>query len=348
MKGLVYKGNNTVKLEEVPAPKLVDAGDAIIKMSRSTICGSDLHIQHGHITSTPIGQTLGHEGVGVIVEAGPSVRSFKKGDHVLITAVTSCASCTYCRRGMNSHCRTGGWMLGNSIGGTQAEYVRIPHADSSLYALPAGVDESTLVMLSDIFPTGFECGVQNGKVSPGGVVAIVGAGPVGLAALITSQLYSPAQIIMVDFDENRLSVSKTLGATHTVNNASGVDAAADAIFKLTNGVGCDSVLEAVGVPASFELCQRILAPGGTLANIGVHGSSAPLHLDKLWDRNISITTRLVDTVTLPMLLKLVSSKRVDPSQLITHRFKFADMEKAYDTFGAAAKHKALKVLIEFD
>lgn len=348
MKGLVYKGNNVVKLEDVPEPTLINPTDAIIKMTRSTICGSDLHIQHGHIPYVPIGQTLGHEGVGIVEEAGASVQKFKKGDHVLIAGITSCASCDYCRRGMNSHCRTGGWKLGNSIGGTQAEKVRIPHADSSLYALPEGIDESTLVMLSDIFPTGFECGVLNGQVSPGGVVAIVGSGPVGLAALITAQLYSPAQIIMVDFDDNRLKVSKALGATDTVNNASGVDAATEAILKLTNGVGCDSVLEAVGVPASFELCQKILAPGGTLANIGVHGAPAPLLLDQLWDRNISITTRLVDTTTLPILLKLVASKRIDPSLLITHKFKFADMEKAYDTFGAAAKHKALKVLIEFD
>ncbi|KIH91395.1 alcohol dehydrogenase [Sporothrix brasiliensis 5110] len=348
MKGLVYKGKGTVRLEEVPAPQLVNAGDAIIKMKWSTICGTDLHIRHGNVASVPVGQILGHEGVGIVAEAGPSVKKFKKGDRVLIPAITSCASCDYCRRGMHSHCHGGGWILGNTTGGTQAEYVRIPHADSSLYALPAGVDESTLVMLSDIFPTGFECGVQNGKVAPGSVVAIVGAGPVGLAALITSQLYSPAQIIMVDFDDNRLAVSLGLGATHTVNNGRGMQAAVDEIMALTGGVGCDAVLEAVGVPASFELCQRILAPGGTLANIGVHGSSAPLLLDQLWDRNISITTRLVDTVTLPMLLKLVAAKRIDPSLLITHRFKFADMEKAYETFGAAAKHKALKVLIEYD
>ncbi|CAK7203402.1 hypothetical protein SEUCBS139899_006135 [Sporothrix eucalyptigena] len=348
MKGLVYKGNNTVKLQEEPMPKVEAPTDAVIRMTKTTICGSDLHIQRGHVPTVPVGRILGHEGVGVIEEVGPSVKSFKKGDKVLITAISSCAACGYCRRGMNSHCHTGGWMLGNTLGGTQAEYVKVAHADSSLYALPAGVDEGALVMLSDIFPTGLECGVICSKVQPGSTVVIVGAGPVGLAALITSQLYSPSQIIVIDMDENRLSVARDLGAHHTINNASGVADAAAAVLKLTDGIGCDSVIEAVGVPASFELCQKIIAPGGMLANVGVHGASASLHLEDLWHHNIGITMGLVDTVTVPMLLKLVAAKRLDPSKLITHRFKFADMEKAYATFGDAAKHKALKVLIEYD
>ncbi|CAK7237086.1 hypothetical protein SCUCBS95973_009829 [Sporothrix curviconia] len=348
MKAVVWTGKNEVKLQEEPMPKIEASTDAIIRMKKTTICGSDLHIIHGNVPSVPMGRIIGHEGVGIIEEVGPSVKTFKKGDEVLITAVSSCASCSYCRRGMNSHCHTGGWMLGNTLGGTQAEYVKVAHADSSLYPLPEGIDTGALVMLSDIFPTGLECGVLNAKVSPGGSVVIVGAGPVGLAALITAQLYSPSQIIVVDMDDNRLAVSRDLGAHHTINNSSGIADAAKAVLELTNGIGCDSVLEAVGVPASFELCQKIIAPGGTLANIGVHGTSAPLHLEDLWHHNISITTRLVDTVTLPMLLKLVVAKRLDPSKLITHRFKFSEAEKAYATFGAAAKHKALKVLIEFD
>ncbi|EON99669.1 putative alcohol dehydrogenase domain protein [Phaeoacremonium minimum UCRPA7] len=245
---------------------------------------------------------------------------------------------------MYSHCTSGGWILGNTIDGTQAEYVRIPHANSSLYTIPEGVDEAAMVMLSDIFPTGYECGVLNGKVEPGSTVAIVGAGPIGLAALITAQMYSPAKIIMVDKDTNRLNVSTAMGAAHTVDP----DNAVEQIKALTDGKGCDTVIEAVGIPASFDLCQKLLAPGGTLANVGVHGTKVDLHLEDLWAHNISITTRLVDTVTTPMLMKLVQSGKLDPTKLITHKFKFSEMEKAYETFGAAAQHDALKVVVEME
>jgi alcohol dehydrogenase len=245
---------------------------------------------------------------------------------------------------MYSHCTTGGWILGNSIDGTQAEYVRIPHADTSLYPIPKEADEEALVMLSDILPTGFECGVLNGQVQPGNVIAIVGAGPVGLAALLTAQFYSPAEIIMIDLDDNRLEVAKRFGATTTINSADGK--ATEAVMKLTESRGVDTAIEAVGIPATFELCQTIIAAGGHIANIGVHGKKVDLHLEKLWDRNISITTRLVDTVTIPMLFKTVNSHKINPKLLITHRFTFDKILDAYETFGNAAKSKALKVLIE--
>jgi alcohol dehydrogenase len=245
---------------------------------------------------------------------------------------------------MFSHCTTGGWILGNQIDGTQAEYVRIPHADTSLYPIPQGADEEALVMLSDILPTGFECGVLNGKVAPGSTVAIVGSGPIGLAALLTAQLYSPAEIIMIDLDDNRLEVARKFGATQTVNSADGN--AASAVMAMTGKRGVDTAIEAVGIPATFELCQEIVAPGGTIANIGVHGKKVDLHLESLWDRNISITTRLVDTVTIPMLFKTVGSRKIDPKVLITHRFKLDHILDAYETFGNAAKSKALKVIIE--
>jgi alcohol dehydrogenase len=287
---------------------------------------------------------LGHEGVGVIVEIGQSVTGFQAGDHVLISCISSCGKCDYCRRGMYSHCTTGGWILGNAIDGTQAEYVRIPHADTSLYKIPPGADEEALVMLSDILPTGFECGVLNGKVQPGTTVAIVGAGPIGLASLLTAQFYAPAAIIMIDLDDNRLAMAARFGATATVNSTDGQAAAH--VMKLTDGRGADTVIEAVGIPATFELCQEIVAPGGTIANIGVHGTKASLHLEKLWDRNITITTRLVDTVSTPMLLKIVQSGKIDPKRLITHRFKLDAILDAYDTFARAADTKALKVVIE--
>jgi alcohol dehydrogenase len=252
--------------------------------------------------------------------------------------------CEYCRKQMYSHCTTGGWILGNKIDGTQAEFVRIPYADMSLYPIPDGADEEALVMLSDILPTGFECGVLNGKVAPGSIVAIVGAGPIGLAALFTAQFYSPAEIIMIDLDDNRLEVAKRLGATATINSTDGK--ALEAVMKATGRRGVDTAIEAVGIPATFELCQKLVAAGGTIANIGVHGKKVALHLEELWDRNISITTRLVDTIAIPMLFKTVGSKKIDPKLLITHHFKLDKILDAYETFGNAAKTKALKVIIE--
>ncbi len=245
---------------------------------------------------------------------------------------------------MYSHCTTGGWILGNEIDGTQAEYVRIPHADTSLYRIPAGADEEALVMLSDILPTGFECGVLNGKVQPGATVAIVGSGPIGLAALLTAQFYSPAEIIMIDLDDNRLEIAKRFGATATINGTDGK--AADTLKKMTGGQGVDTAIEAVGTPATFVLCEDIVAPGGTIANVGVHGVKADLHLERLWSQNITITTRLVDTVSTPMLLKTITARKIDPKLLITHRFKLDRILEAYDTFSDAATTKALKVMIE--
>jgi len=344
MKALVYLGPGRKALEERPMPKIAAPTDAIVRISKTTICGTDLHILKGDVPSCQPGRILGHEGTGVIEEAGPAVTAFKAGDRVLISCISACGKCVYCRKRMYSHCTTGGWILGNTIDGTQAQYVRIPYADTSLYPIPDGAEEDALVMLSDILPTGFECGVLNGKVEPGGTVAIVGAGPIGLAALLTARLYSPAQIIMVDLDENRLAVAKRFGATASVNSASG--RAAEAVMKLTGGRGVDAAIEAVGLPATFELCEKIVAPGGTIANIGVHGTKVDLHLENLWDRNITITTRLVDTVSTPMLMGLVQSRGLDPKALITHRFRLDELMRAYETFGHAADTRALKVLVE--
>ncbi|KAM5350392.1 hypothetical protein ACJ41O_006897 [Fusarium nematophilum] len=346
MKALVYGGSNSVSLQDRPVPALSSPSDAIIKVTKTTICGTDLHIRKGDVATCQPGRVLGHEGVGIVHSAGSSVSRFKQGDRVLISCISSCATCEYCRKGMYSHCTSGGWILGNTIDGTQAEYVRIPHADSSLHAIPEGADEASLVMLSDIFPTGLECGVLNGKVQPGGTVAIVGSGPIGLAAVITAQMYSPSKIIVIDMDPKRLAMAKQFGATETIDSSKGDPVAQ--VKALTDGKGCDSVIEAVGIPATFEVCQELLAAGGVLANVGVHGTKVDLHLQNLWDKNISITTRLVDTVTTPMLLKLVQSGKLQPSQLITHRFKLGEMEKAYETFGEASKHGALKVVIDVD
>jgi len=344
MKALVYAGPGTKSLEERPKPEITAPTDAIVKITKTTICGTDLHILKGDVPTCKPGRILGHEGIGIIDKVGPAITAFKVGDHVLISCVSACGKCEYCRKQMYSHCTTGGWILGNKIDGTQAEFVRIPYADMSLYPIPDGADEEALVMLSDILPTGFECGVLNGKVAPGSTVAIVGAGPIGLAALLTAQFYSPAEIIMIDLDDNRLAVAKRFGATATVNSTDGK--ALEAVMRMTGRRGVDTAIEAVGIPITFELCEKLVAAGGTIANIGVHGKKVDLHLERLWDRNISITTRLVDTVTIPMLFKTVGSKKIDPKLLITHHFKLDEILDAYETFGNAAETKALKVIIE--
>ncbi len=344
MKALVYHGPGNRSYEEKPKPTIQKTTDAIVKITKTTICGTDLHIMKGDVPAVKDGTTLGHEGVGIIEEVGEGVSNFKKGDHVLISCITACGKCDNCKKQMYSHCEDGGWILGHMIDGTQAEYVRIPHADTSLYHIPEGADEEALVMLSDILPTGFEVGVLNGKVQPGDVVAIVGAGPIGLAALLTAQFYSPAEIIMVDLDNNRLEVSKEFGATDTVN--SGDQNAVDKIMELTNGKGVDVSIEAVGVPATFDICQDIVKAGGQVAVVGVHGTSVDFKLEELWIKNITMTTGLVDTYTIPMLMKTVGSGELEPDQLITHHFKLDQIMEAYDTFGNAAEEKALKIILE--
>jgi alcohol dehydrogenase len=344
MKALVYHGPGKRAWEDRSKPTIKEATDAVVKITTSTICGTDLHILKGDVPSVAEGRILGHEGIGVVEAIGSAATSFDVGDRVLISCITACGKCEYCRKGMYSHCRFGGWILGNTIDGTQAEYVRIPHADTSLHYVPADGDEEALVMLSDILPTGFECGVLNGQVKPGDSVAIVGAGPIGLAVLLTAQFYSPASVCMIDLDDNRLQIAKRFGATTVVNSKDG--RAVERVMQMTEGKGVDVAVEAVGTPATFDICQSILAPGGRLANVGVHGKPVELHVEKLWDRNITLTTRLVDTVTTPMLLKVVQSGMLQPSKLVTHRFALADAMKAYDTFGNAAKEGALKVILK--
>lgn len=347
MKALVYLGPGKRALEDKPTPIIETPTDAIVKITKTTICGTDLHIMKGDVPTVTNGRILGHEGVGIIEQVGGSVSNFGVGDHVLISCISSCGKCTNCKKGMYSHCENGGgWILGNTVDGTQAEYVRIPFADNSLYPIPAGADEEALVMLSDILPTGFECGVINGQVKPGDTVAIIGGGPVGLAALLTAQFYSPAEIIMIDIDDNRLEVSKKFGATNVINNSDGK--AVEKVMALTDNRGVDVAIEAIGLSVSFDVCQAIVTAGGHIANIGVHGKPVQLNLDKLWSHNITLTTRLVDTVTTPMLLKTVMSGKIQPEQLITHHFALSDVMQAYDTFGNAMKESALKMIITND
>ena len=343
MSALVFHGPHTLALENKPRPRIVHTTDAIVRITTTTICGTDLHILKGDVPTIAEGRILGHEGVGIIEEVGTTVSAFHKGDKVIVSLITSCGRCSFCRKGMYAHCCNGGWLLGNSIDGTQAEYVRIPFAETGLYLLPPDMDEEAAVMPSCILPTGLECGALNGQVKPGDIVAVVGAGPVGIAALLAVRLYSPAEIIMIDLDDNRLDVARKFGATQVLNSSDGK--AAERVIALTHGAGVDVAIEAVGLSATFDVCQAIVAPGGHIANVGVHGKPVNLHLEKLWASNVTLTTRLVDAGTTQMLLRMVQSGRIDAKKLVSHRFELSEIIKAYATFENAAKERALKVVI---
>ncbi|EPQ51409.1 alcohol dehydrogenase GroES domain protein [Gloeophyllum trabeum ATCC 11539] len=345
MKGLAVCGKGEYAVVERPIPEIVFPTDAIVKMTKTTICGTDLHIIHGQITTVPPGRILGHEGVGIITQVGPAVKTFKPGDKVIVTGIIPCGTCAFCKRGTYGHCTTGGWVIGNSLDGTHGEYVRVPYADTGLNKVSDKVDDVGSVMIADVLPTALECGVLSGRVKPGSTVAIVGAGPVGLGVVLTAHLYSPMKIIVIDTDENRLRLATQMGATHVL--VSGPDTT-KAVMELTDGAGVDTAVEAVGLPAAFDMCQQIIGVGGTIANIGIHGSTVALDMGRLWNKNITLTTRLVDTVTIPMLVKLVEAGKIDARPLVTHTYKFADIVEAYSAFDAAAKNKVLKVIIEFD
>jgi len=347
MKALVYHGPGQRAWEEVPDPVIQAPTDVIVKIDTTTICGTDLHILKGDVPECVPGTILGHEAVGTIVEAGPAVSNFQIGDHVLISCVTSCGRCRFCKERRYGQCTGGGgWIFGHTIDGVQADYARVPFADTSLYRIPSGLSDEQVLFLSDILPTSFEVGVLNGTVTPGDTVAIVGAGPIGLAAIMTAKLYTPGRIIAIDMDDSRLERAREFGADVTINNSR--DDAVKMVFEITGGLGADVAMEAVGVPATFELATELIRPGGHVANIGVHGKPATLHLEKLWIRDVTVTTGLVDSYSIPQLLSLIQGGRLDPTILVTHRFPIADAMAAYDVFADAANSKALKVVLTAD
>lgn len=349
MKALVYQGPGKKSWTDVPQPVLLNPSDAIVRVDTTTICGTDLHILKGDVPAVQEGRILGHEGVGTVTEVGDGVHDLKVGDRVIISCIKSCGHCINCRSGLYSHClgEEGvagiGWVFGHLIDGTQAEFVRVPYADNSLYKMPDGVSDAEAVMLSDILPTGFEIGVQAGGVKPGDVVAVIGAGPVGLAAVMTAGLCGAATVIAVDLDPSRLEQALDFGATHTV--MSGSPGWREQILALTDGAGVDVAIEAVGVPETFAMAVDVVRPGGRVANVGVHGRSVELHLEDLWIRNISISMGLVNTSSTAMLLRLVTQHKVQAAKFATHHFSFDEFPAAYDTFTRAAETKALKVII---
>lgn len=348
MKAYTYVKPGLASFVDVDKPVIRKPTDAIVRIVKTTICGTDLHIIKGDVPACQSGTILGHEGIGIVEEVGEGVSNFKKGDKVLISCVCACGKCYYCKKGIYAHCEDeGGWIFGHLIDGMQAEYLRVPHADNTLYHTPENLSDEALVMLSDILPTGYEIGVLKGKVEPGCSVAIIGSGPVGLAALLTAQFYSPAKLIMVDLDDNRLETALSFGATHKVNS-SDPEKAIKEIYDLTDGRGVDVAIEAVGIPATFDFCQKIIGIDGTVANCGVHGKPVEFDLDKLWIRNINVTTGLVSTNTTPQLLKALESHKIEPEKLVTHYFKLSEIEKAYEVFSKAADHHAIKVIIEND
>jgi alcohol dehydrogenase len=330
--------------EDVPTPQVAADTDAIVRVDATTICGTDLHILKGDVPAVTDGRILGHEAVGTVDAVGSGVKTVKVGDRVLVSCISACGTCRFCREGHAGQCLGGGgWILGHKIDGTQAEYVRVPFADTSTYPLPAGASDEDILMLADILPTAYEVGVLNGQVRPGDVVAIVGAGPIGLSAITGARLFSPSHVVAIDLADTRLEAAKQFGADVTVNN--GREDPLAVIRELTGGLGADVAIEAVGVPATFELAAQLARPGGHIANIGVHGEPATLHLEDLWIKNITITTGLVDAYSTPTLLRLLATHQIDAGRFITHRFSLDDFDKAYDVFGRAAETGALKVVL---
>ncbi|KAJ5900012.1 hypothetical protein N7495_004756 [Penicillium taxi] len=359
MKALVYKAPGTIELQTRPKPVIQASTDAIIRILHASICGTDLHVLKGDVPTIQPGLIMGHEGVGIVEEVGASVHMVAAGDRVVIVSQTCCGFCKFCRTGAVSHCEDGGWQLGNKIDGTQAEYVRIMHANLSLYKISDSITGHIALMFSDVLPTSMECGTLHGNVQPGNTVVIIGAGPIGISCLLTARLYSPMKVVMVDVDNGRLDRARAMGV-EALNSKD--PNSKDALLQLTDGRGFDSVIEAVGIPATFELAQELVAVGGSIANVGVHGTKVDLHLEKLWDRNISeypttlemtnilipegINTQLLNGTTIPQLMRLVESGILDVSCLVTHSFPITEGEKAYSTFQTAAQSGALKVTID--
>ena len=344
MKALVYHGPGEKAWEEAPDPTIQEPTDVVVRIDSSTICGTDLHILKGDVPEVEPGTILGHEAVGTVVATGGAVTTLQEGDRVLVSCITSCGRCAFCKERRYGLCTGGGgWILGHLVDGVQAEYARIPFADTSVYKVPAGLSDEQVLFLADILPTSYEVGVLNGHVEPGDTVAIVGAGPIGLAAIMTAKLYTPGQIVVLDIAESRLEKARSFGADVTIDN--GRENAVERIMELTDGLGADVAIEAVGVPETFELCTELVRPGGRVANVGVHGHPATLHLERLWIRDVTIVTGLVDTFSTPRLLKLIDGGRLDPTTFATHRFALGEAEHAYATFADAASTNALKVVL---
>jgi alcohol dehydrogenase len=340
----VYEGPGSKAWTEVPDPELKEDTDAIVRVDATTICGTDLHILKGDTPEVTAGRILGHEAVGTVERVGSGVKNLAPGDRALVSCISACGRCRFCREGRYGQCTGGGgWILGHLVDGTQAELVRVPFADTSTYPLPENVSDEEILMLADILPTGYEVGVLNGGVQPGDTVAIVGAGPIGLSAIVGSRLYSPSHVVAIDLADARLDAAKRFGADLTINN--GTSDAVTFVRELTDGLGADVAIEAVGVPDSFELCTELVRPGGSVANIGVHGRPATLHLETLWTRDVTIRTGLVDTFSTPTLLRLVASHQLDAARFVTHHFALGDVVEAYDVFQRASDTGALKVVL---
>lgn len=343
MKAYVLDSQGNHSLQERPKPTLIEDTDVIVRIEKTTICGTDLHILRGNVSTFKDDTILGHEGVGIVEECGSRIANFKPGDRVIVSCITSCGTCSMCHKSQFGQCLNGGWILGNEIDGCQAEYVRIPHGDNSLFPAPEDIDIESLVFLSDIFPTGYEVGVLDGKLKPADSIAVIGCGPVGLAALMTAKFFSPSEIYAIDNNPHRLETAKELGATHTLNNSE--NTAVQQILDMTDNVGVDVVIEAIGIPAGWDMSQKLVRPGGNIAVLGVHGKSAPINLEDMWKRNFTMTAGLVHTYTTPDLIKQIRAGHLQPEKLRTHHFDLSETAQAYDTFINAEKNNALKVII---
>lgn len=345
MKAFVYHGPEKMSLDQVPKPTIIKPTDAIVKVTTSTICGTDKHIRHGGMPEVEPGRIIGHEFCGIVEEVGSSVNKFKKGDKVAVSCVTQCMDCYYCRRGMYSQCTTGSWIYGYMIDGCQADYVRVPYADSGMYIIPDSLTDEDVLFVGDILSTGY-FGAENGNIQPGDTVAVFGSGPVGMCAMATARLWGPARIVAVDIDDSRLEFAKKNGWADYGLNPQKVDVV-QALKDMTGGRGADVTIEANGFEPTFKGAIDGVRAGGTVSLIGVFEKPQVVEMNKLWIKNIAIKMGLVNANRISELIDLIKEGKLNMKPLITHTLPLSQVAEGYDIF-EERRDNAIKVVLKDD
>lgn len=330
MKAVVYKGNGIVCLEDRPIPVIEKETDAIVRVTRSTICSSDLHIKHGAVPRAKENIVLGHEFVGEIVEVGRKVKNFFVGDRVSVNVETFCGECFFCKQGYVNNCIHGGWELGCRIDGGQAEYARIPMADQGLTKIPDDVSDEEALFNGDILATGYWA-ASIGEIKPADTVVVLGAGPTGLCTLMSIKLYSPATVIVVDTSTDRLNLAKEQGLADVCLNPLEVDIEEE-ILKLTQGRGADRVFEVAGGENTFQLAWKVARPNAIVILVALYEKEQTLPLHQMYGKNLVFKTGGVDANSCEAIMKMVECKKIDTSCLITHRGPLNDVMEGYRIF----------------
>ena len=338
MKAVVYKGNGEIALEDRPIPKILDDRDAIIKVTLTTICSSDIHIKHGAVPRAVPGTILGHEFVGRVVETGSAVKKIKPGDRVSVNVETFCGECFFCKRGFVNNCTDpdGGWALGCRIDGGQAEYVRIPFADNGLTVIPDHVSDEQALFNGDILSTGYWA-AKIGELNPADTVAVIGAGPTGLCTMMCARLYTPARIIAIDTDEYRLNLAKEKGLAD-ITLIPGRDDPEKVIKELTDGRGADTVFEVAGGADTFQTAWKIARPNAVVVVVAMYEEAQELPLPDMYGKNLVFKTGGVDGSYCREIMDLTACGKLDAGFLITHRCSLNDIMNAYDIFENKKDH----------